>query len=105
MSCYSENKTVGSRKERLLDYEMTFFSRKARERMQEKVGSAAGQIWKMLAAAKGPVNITDIPKRTKLSSQIAFQGLGWLAREGKLEYQQKGRSIYVCLTSSECCLQ
>jgi hypothetical protein len=73
--------------------------------MQEKVGSAAGQIWKMLSAAKGPVNITDIPKRTKLSSQIAFQGLGWLAREGKLEYQQKGRSIYVCLSSSECYLQ
>ena len=61
--------------------------------------------WQMLAAAKGPVNITDIPKKTKLSSQIAFQGLGWLAREGKLEYQQKGRSIYVCLSSSECCLQ
>jgi hypothetical protein len=81
------------------------FNSKARDRMQEKVGSAAGQIWKMLSAAKGPVNITDIPKKTRLSAQIAFQGLGWLAREGKLEYRQKGRSIYVCLSSSECCLQ
>lgn len=69
--------------------------------MQDKIGSAAGQIWKMLATAKTPVNITDIPKRTNLPAQIAFQGLGWLAREGKLEYQQKGRSIYVGLCSSE----
>ena len=73
--------------------------------MQEKVGSAAGQIWKVLSSAKSPVNITDIPKKTKLSSQLAYQGLGWLAREGKLEYQQKGRSIYVCLSSAECYVQ
>ena len=69
--------------------------------MQEKVGSAAGQIWKMLANSKTPVNITDVPKKTNLTSQLAYQGLGWLAREGKLEYQQKGRSIYVCLSSVE----
>ena len=73
--------------------------------MQEKIGSAAGQIWKMLASSKTPVNITDIPKKTKLSSQIAYQGLGWLAREGKVGYQQKGRSIYVCLNSSETFVQ
>ena len=72
--------------------------------MQEKVGSAAGQIWKILSSTKNPINITDIPKKTKLSSQIAYQGLGWLAREGKIAYQQKGRSIYVCLSSSECCV-
>lgn len=69
--------------------------------MVDKIGSAAGQIWKMLAVAKTPVNITDIPKRTNLPAQIAFQGLGWLAREGKIEYQQKGRSIYVSLCSAE----
>lgn len=81
------------------------FQRKVRERMQEKIGIAAGQIWKVLSGAKGPVNITDIPKKTKLSSQLAYQGLGWLAREGKVYYQQKGRSIYVCLSSAECCVQ
>ena len=70
--------------------------------MQEKIGSAAGQIWEMLSRSKSAVNIADIPKKTKLTSQLAYQGLGWLAREGKLEYQQKGRSIYVGLASSEC---
>ena len=33
-------------------------------------------------------------------------GSAWkLAREGKVEYQQKGRSIYVCLSSAECFTQ
>lgn len=70
--------------------------------MQEKIGSAAGQIWEILSNSKNAVNIADIPKKSKLSTQLAYQGLGWLAREGKLEYHQKGRSIYVGLASSEC---
>lgn len=67
--------------------------------MNEKIGQAAGIIWHLLAAAANPINITDIPKRTNLTSLMAYQGLGWLAREGKLEYTQKGRSIYVSLLS------
>lgn len=70
--------------------------------MVEQIGQAAGQIWQMLSQAKNPVNITDVPKKTKLTSQLAYQGMGWLAREGKLQYEQKGRSIYVSLTSAEC---
>ncbi|NLK41155.1 MAG: winged helix-turn-helix domain-containing protein [Planctomycetes bacterium] len=65
--------------------------------MREIVGQAAGQIWHLLANSTEPVNITDIPKRTKLTAQIAYQGLGWLAREDKIEYIQKGRSILVSL--------
>jgi hypothetical protein len=68
--------------------------------MVESIGQAAGEVWKMLAKSKDPVNITDVPKKTKLTSQLAYQGMGWLAREGKLQYQQKGRSIYVSLTAS-----
>lgn len=65
--------------------------------MQESIGKAAGIIWHTLAEAPTKVNITDIPKRTNLTSQVAYQGLGWLAREGKVEYQKKGRSVYVSL--------
>jgi hypothetical protein len=70
--------------------------------MVETIGQAAGLIWQMLSKAQNPVNITDVPKKTKLTSQLAYQGMGWLAREGKLEYTQKGRSIYVSLSSAEC---
>ncbi|MCI0499613.1 MAG: winged helix-turn-helix domain-containing protein [Planctomycetales bacterium] len=70
--------------------------------MNDTIGQAAGIIWSMLAKATAPINIADIPKKTNLTSQVAYQGLGWLAREGKLEYQQKGRSIYVSLVSAGC---
>ncbi|MHC5083631.1 MAG: winged helix-turn-helix domain-containing protein [Planctomycetota bacterium] len=70
--------------------------------MQENIGKAAGYIWDMLSEADRPVNITDVPKKTRLSATVAYQGLGWLAREGKLQYTQKGRSTYVCLSGVEC---
>lgn len=65
--------------------------------MQETIGQAAGQIWHLLTNATEPVNITDIPKKTKLPAQIAYQGLGWLACEQKISYIQKNRSILVSL--------
>lgn len=68
----------------------------------EKIGQAAGQIWHLLSTAQDKVNIADIPKQTKLTVQVAYQGLGWLAREGKIEYEKKGRTIYVSLAPSEC---
>lgn len=70
--------------------------------MHESIGQAAGHIWHMLEKANGPVNLTDIPKKTRLTAAIAYQGLGWLAREGKIFYSQKGRSIYVSLSEVEC---
>lgn len=65
--------------------------------MHESIGKAAGIIWHTLADTGARINITDIPKRTNLTTQLAYQGLGWLAREGKVEYQKKGRSVYVSL--------
>ena len=65
--------------------------------MQETIGQAAGQIWHLLANTAEPINITDIPKKTKLTAQIAYQGLGWLACEQKIAYIQKNRSILVIL--------
>ena len=70
--------------------------------MDEKIGQAAGKVWHVLANAGEPVNITDLPKKTGLSAPLTYQGLGWLAREGKVEYRQQGRSTVVCLSSAEC---
>ena len=69
--------------------------------MHDSIGNAAGQIWRLLANAKGQINITDLPKKTKLPAQTAYQGLGWLAREGKVHYEKKGRSIYISLAEVE----
>ena len=70
--------------------------------MEETIGNAAGVIWTVLSERKNPVNITELPKLTKLKTQIAYQGLGWLAREGKVEYHTKGQKTSVSLCSAEC---
>ena len=53
--------------------------------MIETIGQAAGQVWTTLAQAEGPMGLTEVPKRTHLKTQIAYQALGWLAREGKVK--------------------
>ena len=70
--------------------------------MQETIGQAAGQVWHFLANTTEPINITDIPKKTKLTAQLAYLGLGWLAREGKLVYHKKGASVLVSLNNGGC---
>ena len=70
--------------------------------MEETIGQAAGQIWQLLSKRKNPVNIADIAKLTKLKTQVAYQGLGWLAREGKITYQTKGAKTSVSLASAGC---
>lgn len=68
----------------------------------EKIGQAAGDIWNMLSKTSGQINITDVAKKTNLTTQLAYQGMGWLAREGKIQYEKKGRSIYVSLAEADC---
>jgi len=68
----------------------------------ESIGNAAGQVWTLLSSKKGQVNIADIPRLTNLKSHIAYQALGWLAREGKVQYQTKAQKTFVCLVGAEC---
>ena len=65
--------------------------------MLETIGQAAGQVWTFLAQSEDQVKVTDIPKKTGLKPQIAYQALGWLAREGKITYHSKGRTLIVSL--------
>jgi len=70
--------------------------------MQDKIGEAAGQVWSVLAKSKTPVNVSDLPKLANLKTHLAYQGLGWLAREGKVAYQTKGQKTTVSLCHAEC---
>ena len=65
--------------------------------MIETIGEAAGQVWNTLSQAEGPVRLTAVPKRANLKTQIAYQALGWLAREGKVEYHGEARKTEVAL--------
>lgn len=59
--------------------------------MEARIGEAAGKIWQALHA-DGPMRRSGIAKATGLSGDLLNQGIGWLAREGKIASQmQKGR--------------
>lgn len=64
------------------------------------IGEAAGEVWKVLGA-KGRVALTTLPKLLDQDGVLVQQGIGWLAREHKIEFEKEGRALYVKLTSHE----
>ena len=51
----------------------------------EEIGNWAGIVWNALSNG-GAMTIKDIKKETKLREKDIFAGIGWLAREGKVEF-------------------
>jgi winged helix-turn-helix protein DUF2582 len=41
--------------------------------------------------------LSKLKQGTTLSDQLVFAGIGWLAREEKLNFTTEGRSVRVCL--------
>ena len=54
------------------------------------VGTGAGKIWNALNSSEKTLTEKELLTLTKLSSQSLYLGLGWLAREGKLDSDGKG---------------
>jgi DNA-binding transcriptional regulator GbsR (MarR family) len=66
------------------------------ETLEHQIGEAAGKIWNALNA-NGPLSKSAISKKTKLSSSLVEQGIGWLAREGKLVSEKTKRGELIRL--------
>jgi len=64
--------------------------------VQDQIGWSAGQIYNYLSN-NGEVSFTKIKKELDLSGNFADLGLGWLAREDKVEISKKGASVNVRL--------
>jgi hypothetical protein len=64
------------------------------------IGEAAGAVWKLLGS-KGRVALTTLPKLLDRDTMVVQQGIGWLAREHKVEFEKEGRALYVKLTAHE----
>jgi hypothetical protein len=60
------------------------------------IGENAGIIWRILSE-KGEVYLTELKKTTKLNDRDLFLALGWLAREGKVGFDQKNKRTSVIL--------
>lgn len=71
--------------------------------MNDKIGQAAGQIWQVLSKSQEPMSIAALSKKADINSQMTQMALGWLAREGKLKFEEKGKTLCVSLSTAGCC--
>ena len=63
---------------------------------EEKIGFAAGEIYNYLNQ-NGTTTFAKMKKVLDLKGNFADLGLGWLARENKVEISQKGPAVKVSL--------
>ena len=63
--------------------------------MITKIGENAGLIWNALQ--NGAQGLKALKKATKLKNDELFLALGWLAREGKLTFEEKEADLFVAL--------
>ncbi len=64
--------------------------------MQQEIIQSAGQIWNYLNE-RGEVTTTKMKKDLSLDDNFASLGLGWLAREDKVDFSGKGARAKVRL--------
>jgi hypothetical protein len=65
--------------------------------MIEQIGTNAGLVWNALSES-GKLNIKEMKKVTKIKAEKdVYAALGWLAKEGKLAFDETEGEIFVSL--------
>ena len=65
--------------------------------MIEFIGTNAGLVWNALNDG-GEMNVKALKKATKIKGEKdLYAALGWLAKEGKLVFEDKGKDMFVAL--------
>ena len=62
----------------------------------ENIGAAAGLVWHYLDD-NGPVTLSKLAKEVDAPRDQVMQGVGWLAREGKVRFEENSRSKVIAL--------
>ncbi len=57
----------------------------------DTIGTAAGMVWHFLGE-NGPTTLSKLAKEVDLPRDKVMQGVGWLAREGKVCFEDGPRS-------------
>ena len=63
--------------------------------LSEKIGNNAGLIWSTLE--NGELNVKAVKKTTKLAEKDLNLALGWLAREGKVKFNEVDGELFISL--------
>lgn len=61
-----------------------------------QIGAVAGQVWQFLHM-HGPVTLSKLAKGVEVPRDLVMQGVGWLAREGKVRFDETPRSKVISL--------
>ena len=62
--------------------------------MEQAIAECAERILKALSES-GEANVLRLSQQLSERSVITYQALGWLAREGRIQYAQRGNQMYV----------
>lgn len=66
------------------------------EDINETIGAAAGKVWQYLSD-NGQASASRLSEEVGLDKNVVQRALGWLAREGKISLERKGRNEFVSL--------
>ena len=66
--------------------------------MMNQIGHGAGAVWKYLTE-HSEAKPTEIKKALKLTDEVLWMAIGWLAREDKIVFKGNGKALYVSLPS------
>jgi hypothetical protein len=64
--------------------------------MRARIGETAGKVWRVLGQHK-EVSLSQIPKLIGEKDTVAYQALGWLACEDKIQYRTDRNRTLVSL--------
>lgn len=62
----------------------------------DAIGATAGLVWNYLQA-NGSVTLSKLAKDLDAPRDAVMQGVGWLAREGKVRFEETPRSRVISL--------
>jgi hypothetical protein len=62
-----------------------------------QIGAVAGKVWHYLEES-GPVTMSQLAKDMNAPRDVVMQGVGWLAREGKVTFYNGARSKRIGLS-------
>jgi hypothetical protein len=61
-----------------------------------EIGHVAGEIWGLLST-NGDQTLAAIKKSVDAPADVVLAGIGWLAREDKLDFATSGRNVKISL--------
>ena len=68
--------------------------------MLESIGSVAGAIWHYLEN-NNEATITKLTREIGETERTVLMGVGWLAREGKLDFEKRKQGTYITLKTQQ----